>query len=168
MATSRSTPAARWGCFPPTSWRRFRCRCTGTCWRETPTPHSGRGPVRTGEGRGKGSPRWGGSGSHLSPLPRASDTWCVEQPAPIRPTLQVHPTFKSLGWWRGSISIRSGRTVRCFEFIKVLTKVRKVCCGFFCLLVCFKLRTKRSPAEVGRMFPGCTTKLSGFGNPRLE
>lgn len=47
-ATSRSTPAARWGCFPPTFWR--RSRRAGACKRETPTPHSGRAQWSLGRG----------------------------------------------------------------------------------------------------------------------
>ena len=58
MATSRSTPAARWGCFPPTSWRRFRRE--DACWRGITKPHSGQAQWRLGRKGAKATILLGG------------------------------------------------------------------------------------------------------------
>lgn len=49
-----------------------------------------------------------------SPLPRASDTWCAEHPAPIRPTLQVHPNLKSFGVRVGKHLHKEGQSCQMF------------------------------------------------------
>lgn len=144
-ATSRSTPAARWGCSPPTFWRRFR-RADACRW-EMPKPHPGQAQWRVGRkgakantrlgrgGPGRPPKRDGASGKGLAPVPlpgrgrRIPGAWSSLTRNP-----QAQPFFPNReGVGAERLRLYSGdgtggglrRTTEYCEFIKVLTKVKK-------------------------------------------